>query len=150
MNSSFKKYQILGTDYYFISGILMMPPPPPPMSSIPRSGPDSAKSSTWSYRPGFGNPSNLVPINSGERIRPEKISRRGLASLSHFDYEELGSRPASQNTASAMTIADLSPRLALQRLLMLYENGDHRSVKFTVKIKQIIKTKFQNILLISN
>ena len=37
-------------------------------------------------------------------------------------------RPASQNTASAMTIADLSPKLALQRLLMLYENGEHRSV----------------------
>jgi len=44
------------------------------------------------------------------------------------DYEELagGGRPASASTASAMTIADLSPRLALQRLLMLYENGDHR------------------------
>lgn len=108
-----------------ISGILMLPPPPPPMSSIPR-GPESAKSSTWSYRPGFGNPANLVPINSGERIRPERINRRGLHSLTHFDYEELGSRPASQNTASAMTIADLSPKLALQRLLMLYENGEHR------------------------
>lgn len=110
-------------------GILMLPPPPPPMSSIPR-GPDSvsslAKSSTWSYRPGFGNPSNLVPLNSGERIRPERVNRRPLHSLTHFDYEELGARPASQNTASAMTIADLSPKLALQRLLCLYENGEHR------------------------
>ena len=98
-------------------------------------------------RPGFGNPSNLVPLGSGgpgERIRPERLNRRGLHSLTHFDYEELGGRPASQNTASAMTIAgtgmehhdehstmhiisDLSPKLALQRLLMLYENGEHRS-----------------------
>jgi hypothetical protein len=43
-----------------------------------------------------------------------------------MDYEELGARPASQNTASAMTIADVSPRLALQRILVLYENGEHR------------------------
>ena len=68
-----------------ITGILLLPPPPPPMSSIPR-GPDSqtsslAKSSTWSYRPGFGNPSNLVPLNSGERIRPERVGRRALHSL---------------------------------------------------------------------
>ena len=111
-------------------GILMLPPPPPPMSSIPRApgsmDPLLAKSSTWSYKPGFGNPANLIPMGSGERIRPEKINRRGLHSLSTFDYEELGARPASQNTASAMTIADVSPRLALQRILMLYENGDHR------------------------
>ena len=110
-------------------GILMLPPPPPPMSSIPRGpaslDPSLAKSSTWSYKPGYGNPANLIPMGSGERIRPERSNRRGLH-LSHFDYEELGSRPASQNTASAMTIADVSPRLALQRILMLYENGDHR------------------------
>jgi len=122
-------------------GILMLPPPPPPMSSIPRGGGggvprplDLAKSSTWSYKPGFGNPANLVPLSvgggggssSGDRIRPERTNRRGLSSLTHMDYEELGARPASQNTASAMTIADVSPRLALQRILVLYENGEHR------------------------
>ena len=130
-------------------GILMLPPPPPPMSSIPRGAAgggggihhqhhphplDLAKSSTWSYKPGFGNPANLVPLSvggsgshsSGDRIRPERTNRRGLSSLPHLDYEELGARPASQNTASAMTIADVSPRLALQRILVLYENGEHR------------------------
>ena len=35
------------------------------------------------------------------------VHRRGLHSLTHFDYEELGARPASQNTASAMTIAGI-------------------------------------------
>ena len=39
------------------------------------------------------------------------------------DYEEL----PSQNLASAMTLPDSgSPRLALQRILYLYENGEHR------------------------
>ena len=49
-------------------------------------------------------------------------------------------RPASQNTASAMTIADLSPKLALQRLLMLYENGEHRSVlavELQTKVREV-------------
>ena len=100
------------------------------MSSIPRGpaifNPVLAKSSTWSYKPGYGNPSNLVPMGSGERIRPERTNRRVLHSLSPREYEELGSRPASHSTASAMTIADVSPRLALQRILMLYENGDFR------------------------
>ena len=111
-------------------GILMLPPPPPPMSSIPRGpavfNPSLAKSSTWSYKPGYGNPANLLPVGSGERIRPERTHRRGLHSLSQMEYEELGARPASQSMASAMTIADVSPRLALQRILMLYENGDFR------------------------
>ena len=49
-------------------GILMLPPPPPPMSSIPKTGPAERipnKASTWSYKPGFGNPSNLVPMGMG-------------------------------------------------------------------------------------
>ena len=50
-------------------------------------------------------------------------------------------RPASQNTASAMTIADLSPKLALQRLLMLYENGEHRSV-LAVELQTKVREDF--------
>ena len=53
-------------------------------------------------------------------------------------------RPASQNTASAMTIADLSPKLALQRLLMLYENGEHRSV-----LAVVLKTKVREYFTIT-
>ena len=147
----------------------MLPPPPPPMSSIPR-GPDSAKSSTWSYRPGFGNPNNLVPLGrwgncknifrwhkniyniqrpspwwedkarenqSARSSLPHTLRLRGArgqvsggGKIFERQYKNILSpcRPASQNTASAMTIADLSPKLALQRLLMLYENGEHRSV----------------------
>ena len=45
-------------------------------------------------------------------------TRRNLTSLSHMDYEELKARPASTHVASAMTIADVSPRLALQVIFM--------------------------------
>ena len=70
----------------------------------------------------------LLPIVASFPLVDLFLPRRGLPGLAHVDYEELagGGRPASASTASAMTIADLSPRLALQRLLMLYENGDHR------------------------
>lgn len=154
-------------------GILMLPPPPPPMSSIPK-GP--GKCSTWSYKPGFGNPANLVPLglaqpnhhhqhqqhiqqqhhqhqhqhqqqppqSGGDRIRPERLHRRGLSSMTIFDYEELGSRPASHNTASAMTIADVSPRLALQRILMLYENGEHREA--AAFLRRLAPTTFRQLL----
>ena len=87
----------------------------------------------------------MVPIGSGERIRPErKEKRRGLPGLSHVDYEELGARPASTNMASAMTIADVSPRLALQRLLMLYENGDHREA--AAFLRRLSPSTFKTLL----
>ena len=40
-----------------------------------------------------------------------------------------------------MTIADLSPKLALQRLLMLYENGEHRSV-LVVELQTKVREDF--------
>ena len=43
------------------------------------------------------------------------VHRRGLHSLTHFDYEELGARPASQNTASAMTIAGIITNSEINR-----------------------------------
>jgi hypothetical protein len=119
------------------------------MASLPHR-PDH-KGSTWSYRPGFGNPANLVPsggeraLGSGGRIRPDKSgARRNLTSLSHMDYEELGARPAATNVASAMTIADVSPRLALQRLLMLYENADHREA--AAFLRRLSPSTFKTLL----
>ena len=82
--------------------------------------------------------------------RPERMGRRPLPRLyppGMENYEELPALPPpppatgppggggaggggrsmdSQNLATAMAIPDASPRLALQRILVLYENGDHR------------------------
>jgi hypothetical protein len=72
------------------------------------------------------------------KIRPERMARRPLPKLyppGMGNYEELPPLPPnihangridSQNLATAMAIPDSSPRLALQRILMLYENGEHR------------------------
>ena len=67
-----------------------------------------------------------------------------MPGLSHVDYEELGARPASTNMASAMTIADVSPRLALQRLLMLYENADHREA--AAFLRRLSPSTFKTLL----
>ena len=76
-------------------------------------------------------------VGGMEKIRPERMARRPLPRLyppGVDNYEELPPLPPirpsgrmdSQNLATAMAIPDSSPRLALQRILMLYENGEHR------------------------
>lgn len=65
------------------------------------------------------------------KIRPDRMSRVPLPRLvGPIDYEDLpplvGGRLDSQNLATAMSLPDSSPRQALQRILFLYENGEHR------------------------
>ncbi len=132
-------------------GILMLPPPPPPSSTnsssmvpqishrFPSSTPHTAASmasmggpgsSNWSYAPnpsmaaGFagGAPSGPQSMPMLEKIRPRRPLPRIHNNMIMVDYEEL----PSQNLASAMTLPDSSPRVALQRILFLYENGEHR------------------------
>lgn len=134
-------------------GILLMPPPPPPPSSQQASSIISTKDGNWSYqatRPiqvaaipaypvALQQPASL-PL---EKFRPDRRrpmmpkptgvrSTTGSGSVSNC-YEELrqpfstAGRPLdSQNVTTAMSLPDSSPRLALQRILMLYEKGEHR------------------------
>ena len=90
------------------------------------------------HRPNHGPQSMPCFMVEGmEKIRPERMARRPLPKLyppGVGNYEELPPLPPmhangridSQNLATAMAIPDSSPRLALQRILMLYENGEHR------------------------
>ena len=109
-------------------GILMMPPPHPPPSRQPRHHPQH-----------MGPPMPLpaagpqsLPMQPGDAGPPG--SRRPLPPRL-LDYEAaVGMQPMlpprpldSQNLASAMSLPDhSSPRMALQRILDLYEKGDHR------------------------
>jgi hypothetical protein len=65
------------------------------------------------------------------KIRPDRMARMPLPRLVGIDYEELpplagAGRLDSQNVTTAMMLSDTSPRQALQRILFLYENGEHR------------------------
>jgi hypothetical protein len=71
-----------------------------------------------------GQPQSLQPFVVLDTIR------RPVAPRAPIVYEELRLLPPgavdSQNVASAMALPDASPRMALQRILALYENGEHR------------------------
>ena len=65
------------------------------------------------------------------KIRPDRMARMPIPRLVGIDYEELpplagAGRLDSQNVTTAMMLSDTSPRQALQRILFLYENGEHR------------------------
>lgn len=102
-------------------GILMLPPPPPlpPNYRFPSSQPLKTASNNWSY----GQKNFMGP---DMHIRPRRPLPRVHNNMIMVDYDEL---PASQNLASAITLPDSqsqSPRMALQKILYLYENGEHR------------------------
>lgn len=118
-------------------GILMMPPPPPPPSQ-----------SALMHQSKFNGQQNWTQqqpqtvLIGHEKIRPDRgMNRRPLPrpingkhfmmmpDEMHFSMMQHGMMQKtmdSQNLASAMSIPDSSPRLALQKILMLYEKGDHR------------------------
>ena len=91
-------------------GILMIPvaaptapPPPPPTSSIPKS-----------KKP-------LVTVGLGHQLRGHRPD-----SLMKFEMDDMRQIHALNRRLASLTIADMSPRLALQRILLLYKKGDHR------------------------
>ena len=99
-------------------GILMLPPPPP----LPPPGSNGAAHRFPSSQPHTHHPNNWTLTNPQLMVRPRRPLPRVHHNMMMVDYEEL----PSQNLASAMTLPDSSPRLALQRILYLYENGEHR------------------------
>ena len=117
-------------------GILLMPPPPPhpppPSSRQPRHpqqmGPHPPPQPQSQFH--AAGPQSL-PMQQ----QPDPPGSRRPLPPRLLDYEAaVGMRPTlpprpldSQNLASAMSLPDhSSPRMALQRILDLYEKGDHR------------------------
>ncbi len=104
-------------------GILMMPsgvpPPPPPTSSIPgkkqRENIMLQRQSLVSQ--GLGTPGK-------DKVRSER-TRRNLQRLK-FEVNDMRQITALNKRLASLTIADMSPKLALHRILALYEKGDHR------------------------
>ena len=127
-------------------GILLLPPPPPPQTPsvlqqqarLQQQQQQPNGASNWAYQPGpntYQQPTMMVmqpqeKIGRGVRRPLPRPSSRFLAN----PYEELhpSMRPTmgpvldSHNVATAMALPDSSPRLALQKILVLYEKGEHR------------------------
>jgi len=103
-------------------------PPPPLVDSCPADR--CSRASTWtSYQSKATFSSEL---ERGERIKPERATRRNavqkmqwrssrwVSGFASGDLDHLDSR------ISSMTIADVSPRFAVKRILLLYENQQYR------------------------
>ncbi|KAK3918741.1 Alpha-glucosidase, partial [Frankliniella fusca] len=130
---------------------LLVLPPPPLVDSCPAD--KSSRSSTWTS---YGASSALgsaigssktfsSELERGERIKPERANRRNAVQKMQWRSsrwvtgfaagEYLGEYPAGpgqhqdaelDHRISSMTIADVSPRFAVKRILLLYENQQHR------------------------
>lgn len=120
--------------------------PPPLVDSCPAD--KSSRSSTWtSYGAGSALGSAIgssktfsSELERGERIKPERANRRNAVQKMQWRSsrwvtgfaagEYLGGGPHQDaeldHRISSMTIADVSPRFAVKRILLLYENQQHR------------------------
>lgn len=118
-----------------IKGILMAPsgpppPPPPPTSSIPGKKQRQLNKMFDNSEVVAASRPSLVSKGLGSQplmevdARKER-TRRNLQRLK-FESNDMKQITALNKRLASLTIADMSPRLALQRILALYERGDHR------------------------
>lgn len=105
---------------------ILLPPPPPPTSSIPGKNKSSSTSSLvmkdLPIRPSLVSKGLGGAAGSSERSEKAK---RNLQRLK-FECNDMRQISALNKRLASLTIADMSPRLALQRILALYDRGDHR------------------------
>ena len=108
---------------------ILLPPPPPPTSSIPGKNKNKVTYEV-PIRPslvskGLGS----QPLSSGhapsETSSRSERTRRNLQRLK-FESQDMRQISALNKRLASLTIADMSPRLALQRILALYNRGDYR------------------------
>ena len=91
------------------------PPPPPPTSSIP----SKKTSRELPIRP------SLVTKSLGSSSEKYEKNTKNLQRLK-FECNDMRQITALNRRLASLTIADMSPKLALQRILALYGRGDHR------------------------
>ena len=75
-------------------------------------------------------PGRLVSSQPSQHqlVRGRKVSSRDkmLQQRLKFECEDMRQIHALNKRLASLTIADMSPKLALQRILLLYKRGDHR------------------------
>lgn len=110
--------------FHPIKGILSLPPntppTPPPTSSIPKPPPHVQ----LRKRPPL---TNIITVESPapNPQRPVDRIKRNIQRL-RYENEDMKQINALNKRLASLTIADMSPRLALQRILLLYDKNEHR------------------------
>ena len=101
------------------------PPTPPPTSSIPKP-PQIRKLQPAPQLLTTSNPTlGVHPDKIARTLRPVDRVKRNLQRLRHENADMRQIHALNRRLAS-LTIADMSPKLVKQRILLLYEKGEHR------------------------
>ena len=111
---------------------MFMLPPPPLVDAAQPTGSQS-RTSTWTTyhsRKSVPGHNGFSILERGERIKPERSNKRNNVQkmqwrssrwVNGFPYATSGDDDFD-NRISSMTIADVSPRFAVKRIILLYEN----------------------------
>lgn len=77
---------------------------------------------TWTYKQ-----AGHSVIDRGNRIRPERHNRKNIQKITWRSNDWVkGFGEDRESRVSSMTIADVSPSVAIRRVLLLYENQQYR------------------------
>lgn len=77
---------------------------------------------TWTYKQ-----AGHSVIERGNRIRPERHNRKNIQKITWRSNDWVkGFGEDGESRVSSMTIADVSPNVAIRRVLLLYENQQYR------------------------
>lgn len=76
---------------------------------------------TWTYKQ-----AGHSVIERGNRIRPERHNRKNIQKITWKSNDWVKGFEDGESRVSSMTIADVSPGVAIRRVLLLYENQQYR------------------------
>ncbi|XP_013781314.1 uncharacterized protein LOC106465625 [Limulus polyphemus] len=94
----------------------MLHVPPPLMDKV-------SSHTAWTYNKQGG----WSVIERGSRIRPERSNRRNVQKLTWRNSDWVKGFPKDMDSrVASMTIADVSPGVAIQRVIFLYDNFQYR------------------------
>lgn len=114
---------------------------PPPLVDI------NSTIKTWNYKHGGGGGGGLSVIERGSRIRAERPNHREIPKLSwqDSDWDQRYLKRKFEKGLSNLAVAEMSPRLAVRQLLLLFENYQyHDAAHFVIRLNPIT---FRSILL---
>ena len=109
--------QVMKRDQYYLT----QPRPSSRESSVIMNRP------TPPARPFIPHPSLNHPLVRGRKVNSRDTKMFDRQRLK-FECDDMRQIHALNKRLASLTIADMSPKLALQRILLLYKRGDHRYV----------------------
>ncbi|KAG8192449.1 hypothetical protein JTE90_017979 [Oedothorax gibbosus] len=88
---------------------------------------------TWTYKQ-----AGHSIIDRGNRIRPEKHNRKNIQKITWRTNDWVkGFGEELESRVGSMTIADVSPAVAIRRVILLYENQEYRELHQQTELQHV-------------